>query len=101
MNYFIMEFYRKSLTMDYCNLEPDKAQLRQNEALESVLDSTWGIQGVLSFGRNAVLNLAGMLLYGSVAATLDPVILLVLAGMVAVHILLHLSLIHISEPTRH
>lgn len=92
MNYFIMEFYRKSLTMDYCNLEPDKAQLRQNEALESVLDSTWGIQGVLSFGRNAVLNLAGMLLYGSVAATLDPVILLVLAGMVAVHILLHRGL---------
>lgn len=86
--HFLPEYYHKSLTMDYCNLETDAYQLRQNEALNSVLDSTFGLEGMVKLVRSWILNLAGLLLYGGVAASLDPLIIFVLAGMVAAHYLL-------------
>lgn len=86
--HFLPEYYHKSLTMDYCNLETDAYQLRQNEALNSVMDSTFGLEGMIKLVRSWILNLAGLLLYGGVAASLDPVIIFVLAGMVAAQYLL-------------
>lgn len=82
------EFFRKSITMDYCNLESDSGQLKQSEAHGAILDRSFGMEGSLRFGKSCILNLAGMLLYGGVAVALEPLILPVLLAMLLIHILL-------------
>lgn len=92
MRYFLPELHRKSMTMDYCNLESDQGQLHQNEAYGVVLDPSFGVKDSIQFGRICILNLLGMLLYGGIAVTLEPLILPVILGM----LLLHIALFKIS-----
>ena len=82
------EFFRKSITMDYCNLESDRGQLSQSEAFGAVQDRSFGVEGALRFGKSCILNLAGMFLYGGIAVVLEPLILPVLLAMFFIHILL-------------
>lgn len=76
-------FFRKSITMDYCNFERSDVQALQTVAQRSINNGQAGVRGLGSRAHVWLYSLLGLLLYGGVAVSLDLRILLVLAGMAA------------------
>lgn len=81
----VSEYFRKSLTMDYCNLESDRGQLSQSKAYRAAFHVT----DSLKFGKSCILNLAGMLIYGGITVALEPLLLPVLLAMFFLHVALY------------
>lgn len=76
-----VEIGRKSLTMNYANLEPYSCRERSQKAF-SALSSNWvGIEGMMKRTSNIIITLLGIVVYACIIWRISWIVVLILVGM--------------------
>ncbi|MFA7110980.1 MAG: hypothetical protein WC174_01265, partial [Bacilli bacterium] len=90
----------KAITTDYLNVEPRDKQKIINKGFES-LDSNWvGTERLMKEVPNLIINLIGMITYGTLVALYSPYLLIILFLMVATSLLWSIYGYKYMEKTR-
>lgn len=97
---FVPIQFRKALTMDFCLLESPEGQKKAATADAALRSNDVGVEGMLRHLEPWLLNLIGMVLYGTAAVRLDWHILLVLLAMTGANYLIALWAWHFNMRTK-
>lgn len=86
---FMSRLLHKSLTMDYCNLEPADKQKKMTKGLQGVSSDMIGVCGLTRNSFNLFCGLFGLVSYGTIMLTIHWSILLIVAITTVITFFLH------------
>ena len=76
---FTTRMLHKSLTMDYCNLEPADKQKKMGRGAHAVFSNAAGVEGLTRYSFDLFCAIFGVVSYGAVMANIHWSILLIVA----------------------
>lgn len=86
---FTVRSLHKSLTMDYCNLEPADKQKKMTKGMQAISTNWVGIEGLSRYSFNLLCGLFGLVSYGTIMFTIHWSILLIVAITTVITFLLN------------
>ncbi len=88
LNAFAGRLLRKCLTMDFCNIEPADKQKKMFRGVQSVVNTSRGVEGLARYSFEMFYGLFGLLSYGTIMFSIHWSILLIVAVTTLVTFLL-------------
>lgn len=95
--HFWPSFLKKSLTMDYCHVEPAEMQDKMQKGMNALNGDNLGVRGLLQYSFSFICCSVGLLSYGAIITTVDLRILLIIAVMSISSFLFHRHAIRYSD----
>lgn len=95
--HFWPSLLKKSLTMDYCNMEPADKQDKMQKGMNALNGQELGISGLMKYAFTLLCYSVGLLSYGAIISTVDVRILLIMGAMSLTGFFLHRHAIRYSD----
>lgn len=97
IQHFWPSLLKKSLSMDYCNMEPADKQDKMQKGLNALNGSDQGVNGLVKSSFALACYSVGLLSYGAIVTTVDVRILLIMGIMSIVGFTLHRHAVKYSD----
>ena len=95
--HFWPSYLKKSLTMDYCHVEPAEMQDKMQKGRNALNGDNLGVRGLLQYSFSFICCSVGLLSYGAIITTVDLRILFIIAVMSVSSFLFHRHAIRYSD----
>lgn len=95
---FFLQLAEHQITTDFENIQPKQKQKMVGKAYEAINSNWSGIELMMKSSPKMLINLVGMLIYGTFVLLFSPVVLIILIVMSVVNLLF---VVHASKHLKH